>query len=53
MVVEDGSQMAPSSDCKDLPNVAIFSIFTGYQMAISVVTFSVFNIVTRDVPYVL
>ena len=49
MVVENGSQMTPSS-VEHLLHAAIFSIFIGYQMAIqmaiNVVVFSIFNIVT-------
>ena len=54
MVAETGYQM-PTSPVEHLPIVVIFSIFIGYQMAIqmaiNVVVFSIFNIVTRDVPY--
>ena len=54
MVVENGSQMTPSS-VEHLPHAVIFSIFIGYQMAIqmaiNVVVFNIFNIVTRDVPH--
>ena len=46
--------MTPSS-VEHLLHAVIFSIFIGYQMAIqmaiNVVVFSIFNIVTRDVPH--
>ena len=46
--------MTPSS-VGHLPSVVIFSIFTGYQLAIqmeiNVVAFSIFHIATRDVPH--